>query len=350
MQYAFNTCFPGPKSVKIHINSECNYNCVYCYSDRSSTVLSTSDWIDFINSMKSFGIHTVEISGGEPFLHKDLLKIMQRCYDLGQNITVYTNASLITSEDMVKLRNFRDRLIISVKYGCSGVYENLTRNTAKITKIEDTMKALAEEGVATVSFITVTKNIIPRLKDAINRSIELGAFPVVERYVPVKSIALNKCLMIDSRDWALALSYIKQVYSHFATIIDGVSRIQGGVCSCYTSQFSVLQDGSVVPCQFLPVSQSIGNIKKVSVNQLVGIFNEKQKSWKQLPQDCTGCSVRTTCGGGCRTYSFYTDNASGRDPLCSGDCPSTLGHCAFTVIHYLQSKGSVNNKGLRKIP
>lgn len=350
MKYAFNTCFPGPKSVKIHINSECNYDCVYCYSDRSSKVLKTSEWLDFLVSIRDYGIHTVEISGGEPLMHKDLFQIMQKCYALSFNITLYTNGSLIKSRDIGKLKKLSDRLIVSVKYGCSGVYEGLIKNPTKIRSIDNTIKTLTDNGIQVVSFITVTKSLMPYLKDTVNRSVGLRAFPVLERYIPVKQTALNNRLMISKSDWALALGYMKKVYSNYASITDGVARIQGGVCSCYTSQFSVLQDGSVVPCQFLPVSQSIGNIKKMSVEQLVRLFKEKQESWKQLPQDCAGCPVKSKCGGGCRTYSFYAGNTSSKDPLCSGDCPSTLGHCAFTVVHYLQSKRIANTAGLCMIP
>ena len=76
-QYFFYK-FSGPKSVKIHINSQCNFNCIYCYSDPNRKSLSTIEWLNFIETLDRKNINTIEISGGEPFLDKGLYKILKK--------------------------------------------------------------------------------------------------------------------------------------------------------------------------------------------------------------------------------------------------------------------------------
>ncbi|MFW9879875.1 MAG: radical SAM protein [Candidatus Thorarchaeota archaeon] len=347
-QYIYYHYFSEPKSVKIHINSDCNYNCVYCYSSSKQKVLPTEKWLEFIDELKHYNIQTIEISGGEPFLHKDFIKILKRCIKDNYQITIYTNGSLINSKWVKKIKALNGKIIISIKYDCPETYGRNIKNKIRLKTIDKNIKLLTQNNIPVVAFITVTKNSVKYIKDTINRSIDIGAFPVVERYAPVKDDKINDKLMINSKDWSYVIKLIKKVYSNYSSVIDGVNRIQGSTCSCYTTQFSVMQNGDVLPCQFLPVSQSIGNIKKMGIEDIWQRIEKKRKKWLKLPKECKSCKNKLLCSGGCRTYSFYIhQNFSRKDPLCESNWPTTYGHCAFTVIHALNARNFNNSRLIR---
>jgi radical SAM protein with 4Fe4S-binding SPASM domain len=339
-QYIYSKHLAGPRSVKIHLNSDCNYNCEYCYATKEKALVSTQKWLDFLNELSLFDIQTVEISGGEPLLFKDLGAILNKCSDAGYQVTIYTNGSLINQRFVGMIKQIDTQIIISIKYDCTAAYEKATSSGLHLSIIEKNIMFLVKNNIPVVAFITVNRSNLKHIKDTINRAIELGAFPVIERYVPVKDQKTNKRLCITANDWGYVLGLIKDVYREYNSLIDGVGRIQGRICSCYTTQFSVMQDGSVLPCQFLPNKMSIGNILEDNVINIWLKMQKQQEVWLKLPSDCIACKNKKLCSGGCRTYSYYLNSCfDKKDPLCNGNMPTTYGHCAFTVIHsFKQSK------------
>jgi radical SAM protein with 4Fe4S-binding SPASM domain len=331
LQRIYFTCFPGPRSVKIHVNYDCNYRCVYCYSNRKNgPALSTQQWLHVIDDLRKYSVQTVEISGGEPFLHNDLLSIVKKCADNGYGITIYTNGSLIDDDWTERLRSLKTPVILAVKYDALGAYARNTRTKHSLRKVEGNIRMAVLAGIPVVAFITVTKQNVKYLRQIISRALTLGAFPLVERYVPARDKKTNSHLNIGSKDWLLALGLIREVYREYSSLIDGVARIQGRTCSCYATQFSIMQNGDVLPCQFLPQSVRIGNITADTLADIWSNLKAMRSSALNIPDDCLQCSNKRSCRGGCRTSSFYAYGTfSRKDPLCVGQHPST----SFALIH-----------------
>ena len=335
-QYFFYK-FSGPKSVKIHINSQCNFNCIYCYSDPNRKSLSTIEWLNFIETLDRKNINTIEISGGEPFLDKGLYKILKKCKKKKYKITIYTNGTFVNMDWIKKLKHLKAKIIISIKYDHRISYKELTR-TNKFDKVENNIKNLIKNNIHVVCFISVTNKSFPFIKKIINKAIDLGAFPVLERFIPVKNDTINNKLIITKVEWSLCLQLIKKVYKKYEKIIDGVNRIQGSICSCYLTQFSVMQEGSILPCQFLPLSQRLGNIKKEPIDIIWNRFMKKRKKWIKIPKSCQNCNNKLLCKGGCKSSTYFKyKKYDKKDPLCSNNIPSDYGLCGFIVIHKIKS-------------
>lgn len=86
-----------PVKIIAIINERCNYRCRYCdfwrlenYQDE----LSIEQWKAGLQSLKDFvGTFHVEFSGGEPFIKKGFLDLLEWCRDAGINFGVTTNGS-----------------------------------------------------------------------------------------------------------------------------------------------------------------------------------------------------------------------------------------------------------------
>ncbi len=74
----------------------CNLNCSYCdtkYAQKKNQGIERS--IDeIIETIEKANIKNITITGGEPLLQKDILKLVERLIELGYNVNIETNGSV----------------------------------------------------------------------------------------------------------------------------------------------------------------------------------------------------------------------------------------------------------------
>lgn len=74
----------------------CNLNCSYCdtkYAQKKNQGVEKS--IDeIIETIEKTNIKNITITGGEPLLQKDILKLVERLVELGYNVNIETNGSV----------------------------------------------------------------------------------------------------------------------------------------------------------------------------------------------------------------------------------------------------------------
>ncbi|ODS34586.1 MAG: hypothetical protein SCARUB_00321 [Candidatus Scalindua rubra] len=105
---------------KIYLTLKCNLNCPYCsngiFYDQSNmgySILSTDEWIEIINGLKS---KTIILTGGEPSLYPNLQKIINA---VDKHFMIFTNLPL----HFIKLLNSLNRPV-SV-FGSIHIYDGL---------------------------------------------------------------------------------------------------------------------------------------------------------------------------------------------------------------------------------
>ena len=100
--------FPN-KKVRLHIEltGSCNLQCVYCFQSNWNTPkrikneLSTAQIMDLIDQSKKIGCKTVTITGGEPFLRKDIYEIINYCQEF--DVEILTNSTLLDKEKIKEI-------------------------------------------------------------------------------------------------------------------------------------------------------------------------------------------------------------------------------------------------------
>lgn len=91
-----------PKGGRVlwQITNVCNYTCSYCIFSsgpgRPRGELDTARAIAAIEALAERGFSYLKFTGGEPFARKDFLRLMERASELGLEMDVSTNASLVT--------------------------------------------------------------------------------------------------------------------------------------------------------------------------------------------------------------------------------------------------------------
>ncbi|WAC09210.1 radical SAM protein [Dyadobacter pollutisoli] len=105
------------RTIQIHPTKKCNLTCLHCYS---SSAPGYHDVLDLAN-LKSFlayafdnGFNNISVSGGEPFLYKDLEELLQFSRSIGYQNTLASNGMLLRSERAKRILDFVDLIAISV--------------------------------------------------------------------------------------------------------------------------------------------------------------------------------------------------------------------------------------------
>jgi 7-carboxy-7-deazaguanine synthase len=104
----------------------CNLRCTWC---DSAFTFTGGEWMDLdavVEEAHGFGIRTVEVTGGEPLLQKDVVPLMERLLELGHEVLLETSGSL-----SIEAVPERVHVILDLKPPDSGEVErNLWSNLA----------------------------------------------------------------------------------------------------------------------------------------------------------------------------------------------------------------------------
>ena len=81
--------------LNIEITKNCNQNCFYCFNDsgivNSNKKLQTSKWIEIMKLLKDIGLKSVHFTGGEPFVHPDIIQILKGSLQLKLSTSILSN-------------------------------------------------------------------------------------------------------------------------------------------------------------------------------------------------------------------------------------------------------------------
>jgi radical SAM protein with 4Fe4S-binding SPASM domain len=136
-----------PLSGSLDLTWQCNLNCIHCYlgkkSDRIDHIFreaSTEKWIRIIDEITAAGCLHLLITGGEPLLRKDFLKIYQYAIQKGLLVTVFSNGTCVTKDIIDIFKDLPPQAVEISLYGAtSDTFE-------RITRVKDSYK-LCMEGI-----------------------------------------------------------------------------------------------------------------------------------------------------------------------------------------------------------
>jgi MoaA/NifB/PqqE/SkfB family radical SAM enzyme len=121
---ALNGPPPLLRCAKIKITSRCNLRCRMCRYGRphDEETVSAARWSGVLSELAALGCRKVHFSGGEVFLRRDFLELIETARTAGLKVTLTTNGTLLSKECAHRL----DAL------GVNGVSLSLDGPTAKV--------------------------------------------------------------------------------------------------------------------------------------------------------------------------------------------------------------------------
>jgi len=325
--------------INWHITNKCNLRCKHCYQDR----FDNSDDITFDKIVSVFKNITntlekwnkkliVTVTGGEPFLKQELLKILYLLdkNNLVEKINIITNGTIL-NEEILKIKNkiFKfDTLFISLDGTTPDVNDNI-RGKNVFNKVIKNIQIFKENKYKIVIMFVVSNFNFDNSFNLYNfsRSINVDGF-IIERFIPLGQSSNQKKQVLNGQQ---IQSLYKKIFedtnceyeekfsalyrSLYVKFKKDKSDLFGALCSARNCGICVLPDATVLPCRrfYLP----IGNLLKDDLDIIWSSSEilKKIQNKKNYYGKCRDCKIKNCYG--CRALTFaLTNNYLGQDIQC----------------------------------
>lgn len=135
--------FKGPSIVQIDLTDYCNNNCIACWCNspllskerlnKPKDVLPANLVKNLITEISQMGTREIYFSGGgEPFMHPDILDIIEHAKRLGIICSINTNLTLVDEIIIQRLIDLGvEHLTVSIWAGTADIYKRLHSNKSE---------------------------------------------------------------------------------------------------------------------------------------------------------------------------------------------------------------------------
>ncbi|MEM4890451.1 MAG: radical SAM protein [Nitrososphaerota archaeon] len=348
----------APFLIVWNFTNACNLKCVHCYQSAGPTPgsdeLTSKERVEVIRQIDEMGIPVVALSGGEPTIHPDFLRVVEEGARRGIYMAVATNGIKFADDEFARraieaglryvevsldstepgehdgFRGVRGAWELAVKgirnivkYGEGRVSIGIAATVTKLNKgrIEDMVRLGEELGVNRVVFF----NFIPtgRGKEAVELDLSPEEREDVLRRIYRES-ARSSIQVVSTAPQLARVSWQMSrgedvLPTHFtipnSSTLRAVAEFIGG-CGAGRIYMAIQPDGTVTPCVFMPIP--VGNLRR---DRLQDIWENSKtindlKNKDLLKGPCGSCEYRYVCGGcRARAYAYFGDYLAA-DPGC----------------------------------
>ena len=288
-----------------------------------------------LDELYEMGLLRLGITGGEPFLRKDIFKIIKCGVDKGLMVGISTNGTLITPQVVKKLKEIDESGPIHLQVSFDGATpktHDFIRGNSIFKKAISGLKMLRQEGLYVgIGFTPMFHNyteVDSIIKFCLENDIPEVSFSF---YVPIGRGTRE--LDFQPKQWEELLlsllsfekeykNQIKISYHDPRILVEnrllGIGEVSSGFRGCQAGvmQCAINSIGDVYPCSMLPIK--VFNIRQSTFHEEweTNLLLEKIRNRKNLSGKCGTCRYREICGG-CRAvaYSYFGDPLA-RDPHC----------------------------------
>jgi radical SAM protein with 4Fe4S-binding SPASM domain len=300
-----------------------------------------------VDQVSEFGASYFGVTGGQPFLRKDLFEVLDYATSLDLNTSIITDGRMLDEKATKNIIKNKTKISVSIDGGekTNDVIRGKGAYAAAVAAIE----RFAKEDLLNVLVYTfanrgeVTNANEADMVHVIELAKKYGArWVVFHGFIPYSSekCSLKADLTPAQYEWACNKLYdLAQKYDDAPGInvyIPFYARVakQRGMPDfenwynsfflgrCFFGKFlSIAENGDVIPCSYNDVYR-IGNTKNRPITQIWkdmqdSTFFNKVKDKKNLKGKCSVCEFTDICGG-CRSAAlFYTGDIFGSDPRCA---------------------------------
>ncbi len=303
-------------SVFLNITAKCNLRCVYCYYDSNSARPARPEaalrvWTSIIHQIYAINREAViTVSGGEPFLSKNLFPVLDTLHKLSMRTRIYTNGTRIDDGDIQRLKKYDNLDYIQISLDSVVDEENIKTRTVHPGKIMKTLHRLRSEGLPVVVSCTVTGvniNSVEKLADYC-RDQDLkyrfvNYFPTPGRAVEnISAYKVNEVIL------AQKIGHLDGEDNHNINITKGYKRLTKRTACGLGRILSISEAAKVYPCNHLYMDEFV--MGDATADPLADIIERSSHNvFKAVPVDtmhpCRYCELRYICGGSCRATAYH---------------------------------------------
>lgn len=249
------------------ITNTCNYHCSYCIFS-SETIkyeneLMTDEVKRTIKELKENNFTYIKFTGGEPFTRKDMTEILKYAKELGFDMDISTNASLITEKIAKELKDINFLMVHVSLDGADKNSHEFVRGKDTFERTLRGIKYLTQNDIYTRIGTVIYKQNEDRLEDIVKLAIELKANEIIFSFMEAvgrlegdDTIISKKTIGAVSNEIdKLALKYGKQIQVKYSFTENKVCKSEE--CCPAVKKFLYINNlGQVSPCTWVVANNS----------------------------------------------------------------------------------------------
>jgi radical SAM protein with 4Fe4S-binding SPASM domain len=348
----------APFLVVWDFTHRCNLSCKHCYSNSGAiqeNELTTEEALEVVDQLADFGVTALAFSGGEPLCRKDFFEVASHSAKRGLYVSVATNGTLLTEENVKKLKQTKINYVeVSIDGATAQTHDSFRGVPGAFDKAVAGLKTCVEANLCACIATTATKSNLAEMPGILDLAEEIG----VERFTYFNFVPTGRGKMHYDQDLSpeekeqlmlYLLDRMSRGYkvtilttapqlarvaiqcqspgdeatmsmAHMQTVKVSKKAIPladfiGG-CGAGRLYCSLSPQGDVHPCVFFPVN--VGNLKREKFEDIwlnSKLFN-LLRNRDNLKGACGICSYKFICGGCRARASAYNNDVLSSDPGC----------------------------------
>lgn len=322
---------PYVRSVHWSITGRCNLKCRHCYMespDNRYGELAFEDILRIIDQLAEANVHLVELTGGEPFLRRDLLDIMAALADKQITVSrIYSNGILMTDESLQAIKKMGFSPGVQISFDGCGAHDQMRGLAGAEPLTIEAIRRLREHDFP----VTVATSIDRANIGSLAETYELMKELKIEfwRVAPPQGIGnwresdtgltweemLAACGPIAGR-WLTDGKPFRLQMPGYRSGEEQVSqeRYNPDSFDCMSCRVScsLMPDGVVIPCPGFTDTVVYGRMPSLLNESFARIWTEsslrrtidiKKSDVLARNSQCADCADFKSCGGGCRAMA-----------------------------------------------
>jgi MoaA/NifB/PqqE/SkfB family radical SAM enzyme len=137
----------GGLRVTWKITSACNLNCVHCFVPRGPLGLTTEEALHVIADFPLLRVRKVMLTGGEPLVRKDALKLVDACRAAGALVDLNTNLALAGSARIAALHDVGLQEVTTSVDGPETIHDRIRGVPGNFKVVTTAISRLVEAGI-----------------------------------------------------------------------------------------------------------------------------------------------------------------------------------------------------------
>ena len=351
----------APFLVVWDFTHKCNLSCKHCYSNSGAVneeELTTQQALSAVDQIADAGVTALAFSGGEPLTRKDFFQVARYASDRGLYVSVASNGTLLTKENVAKLKEAKVNYIdVSIDGASAKTHDDFRGVPGTFDKAVAGLKNCVEADLCVCIATTVGKNNMAELPAIIDLAEEIHAerftyfnfIPTgrgkahfdqdlspqerekVMQYLLNRMSAGCKTTILATAPQLARVALQCQGASGTGEVTLSMAHMQTvkvtkkavplgdfiGGCGAGRLYCSLSPQGDVHPCVFLPVSVGNLNTEKFQDIWLKAPLFNAFRNRANLKGSCGKCDYKFICGG-CRARSaaYHNGDMLNGDPGC----------------------------------
>ncbi len=345
-------------SLQFELSSRCNERCIHCYipNEKKNTGfdMPTAKVKSILDEFAAMGGIHVTLSGGEAFLHKDIIEIAEYCREKDLKITILSNLISLKDEQIERLK----------KVNLSLIQVSLYSMDPEIHDFITTVKGSFEKSKAAIEKL-VAADIPVQISCPIMKANRKGYDKVLDYAKSLKIKAQTDYIMmaradLDTENLANRLS-IEETESLMRDIIEHDTQYKNDtleqlpvsdqikfnlerfmkqpVCGVGYDNCCITANGDVYPCAGWQ-DYVLGNVYKQSLQE-IWEQSERVKELRKITQasfpQCLECEARDYCAR-CLVRNY---NESGGDMFAINHHFCDVAFLNKRLVEEYQAKGLI---------